>query len=301
MKIYKYLLLLLLFLASWVNLSANNSHLIQKVENMMITDDTFYITSFIESNKDYRNLGSFYEELLDSLVVHNQELEYFVIFARAGANSLLTKAEELQYSNRAMSDRLKRSSVKILNQTIKEVYDEWLENKNQGSLLMRNALDLMKLNYRINTQLQNDLIEHYNSYLAYGEIYLALNDFSSALEYFRGAKDISSQLETQEYADIADVYIKLAESNSSLVNDGTIFDYANFITHYQEYLLNFNNYQEYIKIKENPELASNSEQDEKMDALNVSLEESKQWLARLSKINNRVFGDYNFVKLNSWK
>lgn len=301
MKIYKYLLLLLLFLASWVNLSANNSHLIQKVENMMITDDTFYITSFIESNKDYRNLGSFYEELLDSLVVHNQELEYFVIFARAGANSLLTKAEELQYSNRAMSDRLKRSSVKILNQTIKEVYDEWLENKNQGSLLMRNALDLMKLNYRINTQLQNDLIEHYNSYLAYGEIYLALNDFSSALEYFRGAKDISSQLETQEYADIADVYIKLAESNSSLVNDGTIFDYANFITHYQEYLLNFNNYQEYIKIKENPELGSNSEQDEKMDALNVSLEESKQWLARLSKINNRVFGDYNFVKLNSWK
>ncbi len=301
LKINKYLLLIVLFTGCCISLSANNSHLILKVENMITTDDTFYITNFIESNTDYRNLGPFYEELLDSLVVHKQDLDFFVIFARAGANSLLTKAEELQYSNRAMSDRLKRSTIKILNQAINQVYARWVENKNQENYLMRNALDMMKLTYRINTQLQNDLVDHYNSYLKYGEIYLALNEFSAALEYFKGAKDISSQLETQEYADIADVYIKLAESNSSLLNDGTIFDYANFILHYQEYLERFNSYQDYVKVKANPQLVKDEDMVEKMDALNVSLRESQDWLKRLTRINNRIFGEYNFIQLSSRK
>lgn len=296
----KYMTLLLLLLCSFLTLNANNSHLIIKVENMIGSDDTYYITNFIEGNTDYRSLGSFYEELLDSLSVHNDDLEYFSIFARAGANSLLDKAEDLKYNNFAMSNKLKRSAVNILNQATENIYDEWLAKDNDGSLLLKNALDMMKLSYRINTQLENELIIHYFNYISYGEIYLALNDFSSALEYFRGAKDLSSQLETQEYADIADVYIKLAESNSSLVNDGTIFDYANFITLYETYLLKFNAYKNYVISKSRsdytPRKADGSH--EKMDAVKVPLKESQEWLNRLSKLNNRVFGDYNFVKLN---
>jgi len=273
---------------------------------MIVTDDTYYITNFIEGNTDYRSLGAFYEELMDSLTVHNDDLEYFTIFARAGANSLLDKAEDLKYNNSAMSNKLKRSSVKILNQATEAIYNEWINKANDGTLLLKNALDMMKLSYRINTQLQNELISHYFNYISYGEIYLALNDFSSALEYFRGAKDLSSQLETQEYADIADVYIKLAESNSSLVNDGTIFDYANFITEYQTYLEKFHNYKTYVIDKAKPDFIPNESNagtnndlpNEKMNVANVSLKESQEWLNRLSKLNNRIFGDYNFVKIN---
>lgn len=295
----KCLLLILLLLGLFTNLIANNSHLIIKVENMITTDDTFYITKFIESNKDYRNLGPFYEELLDSLAVHKQDLDYFVIFARSGALSLLDKAEELQYSNRAMSEKLKRSSIRILNLAIEKVYEEWIDKENDSSFLLRNALDLMKLSYRISNQLQNDLIDHYYSYITYGEIYIALNDFTSASEYFKGAKDLSSQLETQEYADIADIYIKLAESNSSLINDATIFDYANFINLYHDYKEQFKNYQVYIDSKANPEKALEQEKNEKMNALNVSVEESLKWLKRLTDLNNRIFGEYNFVKFDS--
>ncbi len=299
LKINKLMILIILFLASLLNLSGNNSHLIMKVENMINTDDTFYITNFIESNKDYRNLGPFYEELLDSLAVHKQDLEYFVLFARAGVSSLLDKAQELQYSNRSISDKLKRSSVQILNKTIDQVYEEWLDKENHNNFLMKNALDLMKLNYRINNQLQNDLVQHYYSYLTYGEIYLALNEFSAALEYFKGAKDISSQLETQEYADIADVYILLAESNSFLTKDSTIFDYAKFITGYHDYRTRLNAYKIYVSEKENPDLVQEDQQEEKMDAMNVTLAESKSWLERLSRINNRIFGEYNFIKLSA--
>jgi tetratricopeptide (TPR) repeat protein len=293
-------MILMAILSCFVKLYANNSHLITKVENMIETDDTYYITSFIESNKDYRSLGSFYEELLDSLSTHNDDLEYYTIFARSGANSLLRKAEELQYSNRSMADNLKKSSTKILDKAIDTIYDEWLEDDNDCSFLLKNALDMMKLSFRINTQLQNDLREHYLNYISYGELYLSLNEFSSALEYFRIAKEISSQLETQEYADIADVYIKLAESNSSLDSDGTIFDYANFIEQYEDYLLKFSTYQEYVIAKAKPELLkgkAKSNSDDKMDALNVSLKESQNWFNRLSKLNNRVFGDYNFMKI----
>lgn len=298
-----YITLLLLLLSCSIELNANNSHLIIKVENMLVTDDTYYITNFIEDNTDYRSLGSFYEELMDSLTVHNDDLEYYSIFAKAGANSLLNKAEDLKYNNSAMSNKLKRSSITILNQAIEAIYTEWLNQDNDGTLLLKNALDMMKLSFRINTQLQNEMINHYFNYISYGEIYLALNDFSSALEYFRGAKDLSSQLETQEYADIADVYIKLAESNSSLVNDGTIFDYANFINHYKNYLEKFNSYQNYVIAKASPDFIDENSledgelSDEKMDAVNVSLKESQKWIDRLSKLNNRVFGDYNFVKI----
>ncbi len=297
----KYILIVLVLLGYFVKLNANNSHLITKVEHMIETDDTYYITNFIESNKEYRSLGSFYEELLDSLAVRNNDLEYYVIFARAGANSLLRKAEELQYSNRSMSDNLKKSSTRILNKAIKAIYNEWLEKENEGSFLLKNALDMMKLSFRINTQLENDLVEHYFSYINYGEMYLALNDFSSALEYFRVAKDLSSQLETQEYADIADVYVNLAESNSSLVADGTIFDYANFINIYQKYLQNYDAYRNYVLKKANPDIIDEDSNDistKKMDALNISLKESQQWAIRLKKLNDRIFGDYNFVKVN---
>lgn len=285
---------MVVMLGCFVKLNANNAHLILKVENLIETDDTYYITSFIESSKDYRSLGSFYEELLDSLSVHNDDLEYYTIFARAGANSLLRKAEELQYSNRTMSEKLKTSSTNVLNKAITSVYNEWLAKENDGTFLLKNALDMMKLSFRINTQLQNDQIDLYLSYIRYGEIYLSLNEFSSALEYFKVAKDLSSQLETQEYADIADIYIKLAESNSSLVNDGTIFDYANFITLYINYQQEFTEYKEYVSLKAN----GDDIDDDKMDAVNVSVKESKEWLNRLSKLNNRIFGDYNFVKLN---
>ncbi len=297
----KYILIVLVLLGYFVKLNANNSHLITKVEHMIETDDTYYITNFIESNKEYRSLGSFYEELLDSLAVRNNDLEYYAIFARAGANSLLRKAEELQYSNRSMSDNLKKSSTRILNKAIKAIYNEWLEKENEGSFLLKNALDMMKLSFRINTQLENDLVEHYFSYINYGEMYLALNDFSSALEYFRVAKDLSSQLETQEYADIADVYVNLAESNSSLVADGTIFDYANFINIYQKYLQNYDAYRNYVLKKANPDIIDEDSNDistKKMDALNISLKESQQWAIRLKKLNDRIFGDYNFVKVN---
>lgn len=301
-----YIMILVAVLGCFVKLNANNSHLITKVENMIETDDTYYITDFIESSKDYRSLGSFYEELLDSLAVHNDDLEYYAIFARSGASSLLRKAEELQYSNRSMSDKLKKSSTKILNKAIGAIYNEWIEDENQGTFLLKNALDMMKLSFRINTQLQNDLIDHYHSYITYGEMYLSLNDFSSAVEYFRVAKDLSSQLETQEYADIADVYIKLAESNSSLAEDGTIFDYANFISLYMNYLEKYQTYQNFVVDKAKPdfipetlaEIASTNEANKKMDAVNVSLKESQQWSLRLNKLNNRVFGDYNFVKIN---
>ncbi len=301
----KYIIILVAILGCFLQLKANNSHLIMKVENMIETDDTYYITNFIESNTDYRSLGSFYEELLDSLSVHNDDLEYYAIFARAGANSLLRKAEELQYSNRSMSDKLKKSSTTVLNKAISAIYEEWIAKKNDGTFLLKNALDMMKLSFRINTQLQNDLIDHYINYIRYGEMYLSLNEFSSALEYFRVAKEISSQLETQEYADIADVYIKLAESNSSLVNDGTIFDYANFIDTYKNYLQKFNNYQNYVISKANPNSKSaktSSDSGEvshvKMDAVKVSLKESQKWSEKLRKLNNRIFGDYNFVKIN---
>ena len=299
----KYYVVLILIIGFLLPLNANNSHLIIKVENMMKTDDTFYITNFIESSKDYRNLGPFYLELLDSLSVHNQDLEYFAIFARAGVGSLLRKADDLQYSNRTMSERLKRNSVKILNQTIDKVYNEWLMGRNNSKFLLKNALDMMKLSYRINTQLQNDIIDHYHSYINYGEIYLALEEFSSALEYFRGAKDLSSQLETQEYADIAEVYIRIAQSNSSLMKDGTIFDYADFISQYKKYLAEFSQYEEFVTKKADPDdglLEDDIVETDivKMDAMNVSLEESQDWLRRLTKINNKIFGDYNFVKLN---
>ena len=294
-----YITIMLLLMGFFILLNANHSHLITKVENMIETDDTYYITNFIKINTDYRSLGSFYEELLDSLAVHNKDFEYVTIFARAGAYSLLDKAEELKYNNSAMSNKLKKSTVKILNQAIDGIYNQWLDKENEGTFLLKNALDMMKLSYRINTQFQNDLSILYFNYISYGEIYLALNDFSSAQEYFKGAKDLSSQLETQEYADIADVYIKLSASNSSLAKDGTIFDYADFITLYQDYQIKFNDYKKYVSDKAEPDFASEENENQKMDAMNVSLQESQEWLRRLSRINNRVFGDYNFVKINT--
>jgi len=297
----KYMTLMPLFLACFMFLNANNSHLIIKVENMLDTDDTYYINNYIKNNTDYRNLGSFYEELLDSLIVKHNDLQYVSLFARSGVYSLLDSAEEIKYQNSAMSNKLKQSSVRILNKTIEEIYNQWLNNENDGTFLLINALDMMKLSFRINSQLRSDLVNYYSNYISYGEIYLALNDFSSAAEYFKGAKDLSSQLETQEYADIADVYIKLAESNSSLLKDGTIFDYADFIVHYQNYLLLFNDYKGYVTEKSNPDFKSDQNENKKMDALNVSLEESQVWVNRLSRLNNRIFGDYNFLKLTSGK
>lgn len=280
-------------LGSCLKLYANNSHLIVKVENMIENDDTYYITSFIESNRDYRNLGPFYEELLDHLSTNNTNLEYFTIFARAGACSLLRKAEELQYSNKAMSDALKKSTSVILDKAIEKIYKEWLRKNNEGTFLLRNALDMKKLSFRLNNQLQNDLVGNYFNYISYGEIYLALNNFSSAVEYFRIAKDLSSQLETQEYANIADVYISMAESNSSLFKDGTIFDYASFISSYNKYLKKFNEYQKTVTDKAK---SGSTAENNKLNAVNVSLKESQDWSNRLNVLNNRIFGEYNFVQ-----
>lgn len=278
-------------------LNANNAHLIIQVENMIKTNDTYFITKFIESKVDYKGLGSLYQELLDSLSVHDKDLEYSVIFAKAGAIFLLDKADELQRVNIKMSEKLKMSACKLLDKSIANVYREWLNKTNNGTFLLKNALDMMKLSSRINTQLNNEVIDIYNNYLSFGELYLAIDDFPSALEYFRVAKELSSQLATQEYADIADVYISLAESNSCLVKDGNIFDYAQFINNYNEYLIKFNSYKQFVNNKRLLKGVNVNESAQgKMDAMNVSIEESQERFSRLLNLNNRIFGDYKVIR-----
>lgn len=278
-------------------LNASNAHLITQVRNMIKVNDTYFITKYIEAKTDYKNLGSVYHDLLTSLSANNEDLEYSVIFAKAGAIALLDKAEELQRVNVKMSEKLKKSACLLLDKSIAEVYAEWLNETNDGTFLLKNALDMMKLSSRINTQLNNEIIEIYNSYLAFGELYLAIDDFPSALEHFRFAKELSSQLETQEYADIADIYISLSESNSCLVKDGNIFDYAEFINKYNDYLRVFASYNYFVANKSMlKEVRVDGKIEYQLDAMAVSREESKERLARLIDLNDRIFGDYKVIK-----
>ncbi|OQY36714.1 MAG: hypothetical protein B6226_06095 [Candidatus Cloacimonetes bacterium 4572_65] len=290
----KKLIVVLLVIGSFYLCSAEsvNSHLITKVENMIRLNDTYFITKYIESNMSYKKIGKFYEELVDTLKTNNDDFEYSVLFSRAGAISLLDKAEELKYSNRKMSNNLKQSACTILNNSIEDIYSEWLLDDNKGTYLLKNGVDMLRLSSRVQAQLFSaNPISNYNNYIAFGELYLATNDYQASLEYFKVAKDICQSLETQEYALVTDYYIALAECNSHLENEGTLFNYAEFINSYQVYSDKHRAIKEFIAKK------FAGEMDDVMNVLKVPNSESVERLVRFQLIHDRVFKNYEFMEI----
>ncbi len=289
----------LLFCIISIKAQSVNSHMIAKVENMIDRNDTFFINEFIDQSMQPKKMGSFYLELADSLIAHDIDIEYLSIFSKSGAYNIIRKAGDMQYSNRRVSSRLKKDACSLLRVSIDRVFEQWLANKNDGSLLLKDSIDMMMLYNRIQSQIDYDPVSNFKNYILFGELYLAVEDYKSAQEYFMAAKEFTKQIETQEYSDISEIYCILAEANSNLESEGTILDMQSFLTNYYKLDGLFDKYEDLVDSKRKKSEDDSKEDDStnniSKDLVDVSLEESSNWLSRLNKIKQRVFTDFYIV------
>lgn len=274
---------------------SQNAHLIIKVENMIKTNDRAFIGQFIDKSLNYKSLGKFYKELDDSLSVHSYSLETRVMFARTGINSLLEKADELRFSNRAMSSKLKKNSCYLMTKIISVVYDKWLNEEMNSRFIIENVIDLMKLKFRVAPQIESDVIENYKDYLLAGQLYLAIDDFASAEQYFMIAQEMTSQIEIQEYVDVVDIYKELSTAVTYLVKDGTTFDIAKFLTSYKSYKEKLMAYDLVLAAK------SNNKEVDSLGSHNVPLEETVLFNSRIHALDVKLFSDFSDIKTDTDK
>jgi tetratricopeptide (TPR) repeat protein len=181
---------------------------LDKAKLIIKQGDSYEVIQFINSLDRPEDAAEVYSELVDYLYWEAKQIPEVVVFARAGIQFCLTKAEELRAAAPDRANELKRTARVISYNLASFTWVGWSEKDiviTYSDILA--GLDAARLNIRLVQELNEGDQKLAISYWVYGAQLLAVQKYEEATAAFVKSKEYARQSADRLNELLADGYI----------------------------------------------------------------------------------------------
>ena len=186
---------------------------LKEVKSLLQKNDTFKAIEFVNSQGEPETVAKRYLDLVMDFYWKEHALPQVIIFASAGIQYSITKAQELAKEESEKAVQLRSIAKTMAYNLASFTWPGWDE---EGIVISKadlvTGLDAAKLNLRLALELKKGSVPLSNAYWVLGAQYLAAQEYDEAIEGFVSAKekaqeanDNASELMNLGYIGIAKV------------------------------------------------------------------------------------------------